>query len=99
MWPARLWRKTLVKETAVSVAIAVLSTVVLLRWDSRPHWLDSVTFVGYYLGTAVSGNVHSPNRLVAWVVIGTILFVPIWTAIAMIGLAYRDLRDDGAEGR
>ena len=53
---------------------------------------DGVIFLGYLVGTAVSGNVHSPNEPVVWAVVYLIVFVLVW-CVALLGrFALRHLR-------
>jgi uncharacterized membrane protein HdeD (DUF308 family) len=69
-----------------SLLLAGVATLVLARLWQTPgrHWFDSILWVGYLAGSAVSGNIHSPNEVVAWLTIFLGLAVLAYGAALLI---------------
>jgi phosphate/sulfate permease len=64
------------------------ATVAAFLLAQRPgrHWFDAILFVGYFVGTAVSGNAHAPNDAVVWVTVFLVVGVIAGT-LAAVGAA------------
>jgi hypothetical protein len=79
-----------VRNTLICAAIAALGAQGLLALTARGNgWWDTITFVGYFIGTLVTRNPHSPSGLVVWLTIWLMMFAAIRALSWLVEVAWR----------
>jgi len=73
------------KTLFLSLVTATLGTLLLYAVTQSPggHWSDSLVLLGWYAGSAVSGNAHAPNEIVVWLTV--FLIIGLATMLVLLG--------------
>lgn len=73
------------KKLFLSLVTAALGTLLLYAVTQSPggHWLDGLVLLGWFAGSAGSGNAHAPNEIVVWTTV--FLIIALATMLLLLG--------------